>query len=205
MNHVLQKWFGDDVELTIVSPSCVHMYLNREKWLSGRTLQHILLNHNWEFNLILNPAGQSMCTFSQMGFMPTKPSETTKNADLANSMCSFLQTLFNHTNHSVTANRQQVGSTLVVTVEPGGKTLRLDTALLTTILDHPRTFDIHIKHNKLVVMETLELTSPYSLAALRRQGKITAAHHDARTTRQRRISKGLKKIARRRVSLLRRN
>lgn len=205
MNSILQKWFGDEIEVSETSQSAIVMYLNRDTWISARTLQHILLLHNWEVKIVLNSSGRSFCNFSELQFMHEKSTADIKTAESSNSMCTFLQSLFGTTTHAVTGSRTPVGSTSVSIVEARQTPLRLDTDLIATLLNHPRVFDVHLKYNKLVVMETLPASSPLSLAVLRKQGKFNITQHNVRKTQRARIRKKLKKIARGRVPVLRSN
>ena len=205
MDAILQKWFGDDVELSEVSGSSVVLYVNRDQWISARTVQHILLMHNWSVSVLLNENGRSCLAFSQSApFLEQTPQEE-KHADSTKEIDSFLRSLFGSTTHIISASKHPVGSTIIVSVSPTHTALRVNTALLTQILDHPRTFDVHIKHNKLVVMATLPASSPLSLSVLLRQRRFSLVKHASRQQRQKSINRGLKKIARQRLSNLRRN
>ena len=200
MEPVLRTWFGDDVELSSSSLTSVMMYLDRSRWISGRTLQHILFTQNWSVKAAISSSGRSFLVFSQSEYTLDKPVADKKNDDSTSSLSGFLRSVFGSAAHSISDTIEPVGSTSLITIAPSHAVLRLDNNTLMRILDHRATFDVHIKHNKLVVMETVAAASPLSLAALLRQRRVKVVRNETRQKRTQRISKSLKRIARTRLS-----
>ncbi len=168
-------------------------------------MEHLIFSQNWKVHVIINENGRSLISFSQKTFNPELPKESEKKVESSFSFMEYIKNLAGTTSHIVSKVSQRIGSTGVITINPTHCTLRWSNTTLLQVLAHPHCFDIHIKHNRLVVMETIPSSAPQSLSTLVRHRKIPIVKHESTAKRRASLSRRIKKIARRRLSNLRRN